>query len=271
MRYRIFMLMAALCALAPQLHAQLVFSAPPRESAEQAEKLYGPFVESLSKLLNEKVVFERADNFITYSTNMRKDKYDIVFDGPHFAAWRVEHLNHEVVAKLPGKLDFHIVTTNPEYKTLEDLTGRKVCALTSPNLGTVALLQLYKKNPLTGPKMAGSRGGFAGVAKDLLKGRCEIGVLRTRFYDKKLSDEERSKFKIIYTTKPMPNQAITASPRVNKEQKEALRKALTTAEGATGAANLFKRFSKKSTHFQPTTGEEFTFLNLLLEGVVWGW
>ena len=189
MRYQIFTLMLALCILAPQLNARLVFTAPPRESAAKAETLYGPVAESLTKLLGEEVVFERADNFITYSTNMRKDKYDIVFDGPHFAAWRVEHLKHEVIAKLPGKLDFHVVTTNSDYKSLDDLVGRKVCALTSPNLGTVALLQQFQKNPLAGPKMAGSTGGFAGVAKDLLNGRCEIGVLRTAFYDKKLSDK----------------------------------------------------------------------------------
>jgi len=257
--------------MASQLHAELVFSAPPRESAANAETLYGPLVESLSKLLDEKVVFKRANNFITYSAEMRKDKYDIVFDGPHFAAWRVEHLNHEVAAKLPGKLDFHIVTTNPEFKTLKDLVGRKVCALTSPNLGTVAFLELYKKNPVAGPKLAGSRGGFAGVTKDILNGRCEIGILRTQFYNKKLSDEQRSKLRIIHTTKPLPNQAVTLSPRVSKYNKALIRKALTSEDGAASAAPIFKRFSKKSKHFKPTTGEEFSYLNLLLEGVVWGW
>lgn len=271
MRCKNLILMLALCILAPHVNAQLVFTAPPRESAAKAETLYGPLAKSLSKLLGEEVVFERASNFITYSANMRKDKYDIVFDGPHFAAWRVEHLKHQVVAKLPGKLDFHVVTTNPEYRTLDDLVGRKVCALTSPNLGTVALLQLYKKNPLAGPKMAGSTGGFAGVAKDLLNGRCEIGVLRTAFYKKKLSDKEREKLRVIYTTKPMPNQAITVSPRVNENHKEKIITALTSEQGAAGASNLFGRFSKKSKHFMPTTGEEFSFLNLLLEGVVWGW
>ena len=271
MRHHLFMTTMLLCMLAPQLNAKLVFSAPPRESAEQAKKLYGPLVEGLSKLFGEEVVFKRADNFITYGVSMRKDEYDIVFDGPHFAAWRVEHLNHSVAVKLPGRLDFHIVTTNPQYKSLKDLTGRKVCAMTSPNLGTVALLQQYKKNPLTGPKMAGSRGGFAGVTKDMLNGRCELGVLRTQFYNKKLTDEERSRLHIIYTTKPMPNQAITVSRRVSKGNKDRMIAALTSEEGATVAAKLFGRFSKKSKHFAPTTGEEFSYLNLLLEGVVWGW
>lgn len=270
MRYRLFILILLLCMFAPQLYAQLVFSAPPRESAEQAEKLYGPLVKSLSKLLGEKVVFKRANNFITYSVNIQKDKYDIVFDGPHFAAWRVEHFNHKVLAKLPGKLDFYVATVNPNYNTLDDLIGRKVCALLSPNLGTVAFLKAYK-NPMLVPKLAGSTGGFAGVAKDVFSGRCDVGVFRTQFYNKKLTEKERRKLRIIYTTKPMPNQAITASPRVNPGQKDRIVAALTNEDGATGAEKLFSRFSKKSKNFQPTTGEEFSYLNLLLEGVVWGW
>ena len=69
----------------------------------------------------------------------------------------------------------------------------------------------------------------------------------------------------------MPNQAITVSQRVNENYKELISTALTSEEGAKGATNLFGRFSKKSKQFEATTGEEFSFLNLLLEGVVWGW
>ncbi|MDH5777459.1 MAG: phosphate/phosphite/phosphonate ABC transporter substrate-binding protein, partial [Gammaproteobacteria bacterium] len=69
-------------------------TAPPRESKEAGNKLYTPLANHLSKLLNAKVVYQHPGNWLNYQRDMREDKYDIVFDGPHFISWRLEHLKH---------------------------------------------------------------------------------------------------------------------------------------------------------------------------------
>ena len=66
-------------------------TSPPRESAARGEELYGPLAQLLTVQLGQSVVYERARDWIEYSTRMKQDKYDIVFDGPHFAAWRMKH------------------------------------------------------------------------------------------------------------------------------------------------------------------------------------
>ncbi len=250
--------------------ADLVFSAPPRETPEEGLQRYGPLVESMSRILGERVVYKHPRDFLRYSNNMRKGEYDIVFDGPHFTAWRIEHLDHQPAARLKGALVFYVVSNNPELETLEDLIGRPVCGLASPNLATMTLLFQYK-NPIQQPSIISTRGGFKNVFAAFEQGRCEAAVLRSTFYDNNVPNDQKQGVKIIFKSKPVPNQAITVGPNVNEEGRKKLAAALTSEEGAVGARKLFDRYSKDSKAFVATGGEEFTYLNLLLEGVVRGW
>jgi hypothetical protein len=56
------------------------------------------------------VRYEHPGNWLHYQRNLRNDMYDIVFDGPHFASWRMEHLEHDMLVKLPGNLQFYLLT-----------------------------------------------------------------------------------------------------------------------------------------------------------------
>ena len=85
------------------VQADLILSAPPRESLEDGQELYGPLAEHLSTLLGEEVTYQHPDNWLHYQRELRNDVYDIVFDGPHFVSWRVKNLKHDVLLKLPGK------------------------------------------------------------------------------------------------------------------------------------------------------------------------
>ena len=89
--------------------ADLVLSAPPRETPEAGLKLYGPLAEFLSKAIGEKVEYRHPDNWGIYQGLMTKGEYDLVFDGPHFVSWRIQRLKHEPLAALSGKLGFVVV------------------------------------------------------------------------------------------------------------------------------------------------------------------
>jgi ABC-type phosphate/phosphonate transport system substrate-binding protein len=259
-----------LLIIAQSAQAELIFSAPPRETEERAKEIYEPFAEGLSETLGTKVVYEYPNNFLNYGNRMRAGDFDIVFDAGHFVSWRVEHTDHKVIAKLPGSLFFYVVTLSEDINSTEDLISRKVCTPSPPNLGAVTLLSQFK-NPVRQPMLISVEGGFLGAAKSMKKGKCEAAVLRNNVYKNKISDEDRSKFRIVYKSRPIPNQAITAGPNISDSDRAKLAAALTTNKGAMFAGKLLNRFAKKSNHFEKSTGEEYTYLSLLLEGVVWGW
>lgn len=266
----IFLLPASL----PLASAELIMTAPPRELPEAGEKIYAPLAEYLSGVLGEKVTYKHPKNWLQYQRDLRHDVYDIVFDGPHFVSWRMAHLNHEVLVKLPGTLEFVIVVGKDDkgIREMKDLIGKKICGIPPPNLATLTVIEQFQ-NPVRQPIIWGVRGGFPTVYKTFRQGGCRAAVFRTTFFEKKLSDEDRSMMKVLFKSKALPNQAISVSSRVKSKYKKEIIRSLTLDENGKRAAQaIVKRFGgKKATPFIAASKDEYSEHTMLLEGVVFGW
>jgi len=252
--------------------ADLILSAPPREKADAGQKLYGPLAARLSELLGEKVTYERPKSWLAYQHDMRKDKYDIVFDGPHFISWRIKNRSHVPVVKLPGSLQFVVVSKKDDdkVKSLDDLVGRKICGIPPPNLGTLTVYAAYV-HPARQPVIAPIRGGFPKVMKSFEDGKCQGAVFRTKFYEKKLTDEQRAKTKILYTSPELPNQGISFSSRVKPSARKIVAEALTKGDHIPATKNILVRFGGKAKAFIPTSEKDYAEHYKLIEGVIFGW
>jgi len=253
----------------------LILSAPPRETAEAGMKMYGPIAEHLSELLGVRVTYKHPENWMRYQREMRNDKYDIIFDGPHFISWREQHLGHEAIIKLPGKLQFILVTDkgNVKFKKPNDLIGKNICGISPPNLSTLSMLDYYR-NPVRQPVIKGIKGGMGKVFNSLVnkdKKKCDAAVLRTAFHNKKLKKEQRATIKMLYKSKAMPNQGVSLSRRISPELKLRIKKSLTIGSGVASTSVLLKRFGGKAKSFIPVKGKEYAGYNNLLEGVIFGW
>ena len=250
----------------------LIMTAPPRESVEKGQKIYAPVAAHLSKILGVKVTYVHPGNWLNYQREMRNDKYDVIFDGPHFVSWRMAHLGHKVVAKLPGHLQFALFThvDSKKYNKPNDLVGRKICCISPPNLSTMSIIDNYR-NPVRQPVIKGIKGGMGKVYKSFKKGMCDALVLRTAFYKKKLKDEDRKSIKRLYLTKKLPNQAISVSKRLSDNHVKLIANSLTIGKGVGSTKGILKRFGGKAKSFIPAKQEEFVGHNMLLEGVIFGW
>lgn len=259
--------------LNPVLAADLILTAPPRESKSEGQKLYGPLADYLSGLIGQKVVYKHPRNWLKYQSEMRDDKYDIVFDGPHFIAWRIAHIQHDVLVKLPGQLEFYLVakTEDKSINSLDDLIGHKICGISPPNLSTLTLLDRYR-NPVRQPVINGIKGGMAKVYEAFAKGQCKAAVLRTPYFEKKLQAAQRDKLKILFHSTPLPNQGITVSRRLSATAKNQILQSLTLGDGVSVSSPLVKRFGGKNARsFIPAKNEEYDGYNMLLEGIIFGW
>ncbi len=252
-------------------YAELILTAPPRETAEIGEKTYGPLAEYLSQLLGEKVTYRHPYSWLEYQRDVRKDVYDIVFDGPHFVSWRMEHLKHDVLVKLPGTLEFVIVANSDdsEIAGMNDLVGKYVCTFPPPNLAALIIIQQYP-NPVRQPELWGVAGSFNDVYAALSAKKCSAAVFRSNFYFGSLKPEERAGLKVLFSSKPLPNQAISVSKRVGTEEKLKIIQSLGLEEGRRALENITARFSGSKT-FITAKKNEYVSHNLLLEGVVFGW
>jgi phosphonate transport system substrate-binding protein len=252
--------------------ADVILSAPPRESAEAGAKLYEPLAASLTKMLGEKVVYQHPDDWQTYQRKLQNDEYDIVFDGPHFAAWRMKSLHAKPLVRLPGNLRFVLVTPASEkYITkVNDLIGKPVCTLPSPNLGALTLYSMYP-NPVIQPDFIPVKGGFKQVTQKLLDGACRGAIMRSSFYYKKLPAKTRDKFRVLKESQPIINQGITVSRRVSNAAQSKMLRAFTTQSGTAALRPILDRFAHKANAFVPARKEEYVGKNMLHDNMIYGW
>ncbi|HJX18887.1 MAG TPA: PhnD/SsuA/transferrin family substrate-binding protein [Acidiferrobacterales bacterium] len=245
--------------------AELILSSAPRDSREKEEEIFKPIVEMMSKAAGEKVTFRHGDNFLVYQSEMRKGSYDIMLDGPAFVGWRMAKLGHVPLVKFPGNLVFAAITKSNQDKIhgLKDLAGRTVCAFPSPNLATLTVMYEFD-NPSRQPMIVEVR-NFADAYKGVVSGRCIGGILQAKLHQD--LDKEVKATKVLFTSKPLPNQAFSAGPRLTPEKRERVIQAFLSAEGAVATQKL--RDVYKVQTLLPATVEEFQGLGKLMRDV-WG-
>jgi len=250
----------------------LILSAPPRESLKEGQDEYGPIAQYISKILKQPVKYDHPKKWSDYTRDMHAGKYDIVFDGPHFAAWRIAHTHHQAVVKLPGNLNFLIFTgkDNKKVNNLHDLLGKGICGLPSPNLATMSAFSMFQ-NPVIQPNIVYVKGGAEDVFQAYKAGKCDAAVVRDQYFFKKLPQVERDSLKIIAKSNSYPNQTITAGDKLSASQIQQIQAGLTSPEGIKVSQKLLTRYSKKQKFFETADTRQYVGIEKLLEDVVWGW
>lgn len=218
-----------LVVLSTVAQADLVLGAPPRETIKDGERIYKPLAEYLTRVSGEKVVYRHPVNWGIYQALMTKGEYDLVFDGPHFVSWRIEKSHHVPLAALAGELAFVVVVgrDNNRARKITDLAGAPVCAHSPPNLATLTLLDQFP-NPSRQPRLVEAH-GFEAAYRDMLNGKCEGTVLPTGVYQK--LDGAGAHTRVLYSSKSLPNQALTAGPRVSEGVRNRIKQALLATGG----------------------------------------
>jgi len=252
--------------------ADMILTAPPRESVEAGKKVYGPLAEYLAQVTGKKIVYEHPKNWRNYTRNMKAGKYSITFDGPHFAAWRINKGMDMPAMKLPGQLHFTLITAagRNDISKVDDLIGKTVCAMPSPNLATLTAYSMYP-NPMQQPQFTFIQsGGMKGIAKKFLAGGCDGAILRTGFMKKKLTDTQRSKMKVLGGKGVSTNQGITVNKSVGDAVYKKIVAALSSNEGKQAMTPIINRFKKKG-KFYTSDGKDYEGQNLLVDNMIFGW
>lgn len=254
-------------------HADLILTAPPRESAAIGKKIYTPLAQGLSRILKQRVVYVHPSDWRSYEKNMKKDKYDIIFDGPHFAAWRIESLRARPLVKLNGNLRFVLVSLRSDLNSqrTEQLIGLPVCTLPSPNLGALSLFAMFP-HPARQPEYRMIlHGGFKEVANALRRGECNAAILRSSFYYKKADKDFRDQTRVIQRSTAMTNQGITLSKRIPQKWDRLISNFLTSKSSAGALKPLLDRFTNSKGNFIVSSEHDYEGQNLLHDNVIFGW
>jgi ABC-type phosphate/phosphonate transport system substrate-binding protein len=245
----------------------LVLSAPPRDSADEGIKRFGPIAEYLSKALNRKVVYRHPSTWGGYQADMQRGNYDIVFDGPHFNGWRIEKLRHNVLVRLPGDFVYTAVVRRDDSSTshIKQLAGHKICAHAPPNLGTLIMYNHFD-NPARQPVVVVTD-GYDKIYKALLDGKCDAAMLPLHSVEK--YDPNGEHVRIVMRTRAMPEQAFSAGLRLSPAEQSRIAEALLSPAAAGALAKFFAAYGVGK-GFVPAANSEYAGLGEYLLSV-WGY
>ena len=237
----------------------LILSAPPRGTLADETLNYQPVADFLSRIVGKKVVYQHSDNWLSYTSDMTKDKFDFVFDGPHFNGWRMEKQNHTPLVKLPEDFIFVVIvkTDNTAVQNMKKLAGQRICAHAPPNLGTLTMLKQFD-NPSRQPLIIEVQ-GWDKSYNSLMAGKCVATVMPVKIKEKM---DKSNLTRILYTSQALPNQAISAGPRIAPEIQAKLKQALLSEEGKAATAKL--RAASAGKDFVSATREEYAGLGFYL-------
>lgn len=247
---------------------EFIFVTAPTHSSQETTKLYTPIVDFLSKKTGKKFKLHIPHNFIQYSKQMQDGKYDMVFDGPHLSAWRVERLQHTPIIRFPGQIKIVIATQEKSKITkMKDLEyGAKVCAFVPPNMLTMAMLSHFP-SPARQPSLVRVQ-GFKKMMQCIKKGKGDAAVLRDKLWGKaKKSGASKGLHIIAKPPQGYPERTFTVGPKINTELRTKITQLLLSKEGRKVSAPLLKRFKKKN-FIIANQGEYIGLSNLI--NTVWG-
>lgn len=240
----------------------IVFTAPPRESAENGQQQYGPIAEYLSKVTGMKVVYEHPATWGLYRTEMLNGNYDIIFDGGHFADYRARKLGYHIVAKMPAPQQFAIIVRKDDnVSSVDQLVGQTFCSPPPPNQGALHALSQFRdpaRQPITVPITSKF---WPSVYNGVVTGRCRGGILVMAILEKLNKDGAA---KIVHKTPTQPNQAFSIGPRVSPEVRAKIAAALISPDAAEATAKLRERF-KVGESFVSANNAEYAGLGDLLK------
>lgn len=215
----------------------LVFSAPPRETEEDALRTYQPIAEYLSRIVGKSIVYRYPKDWLTYQTEMQRGSYDLVFDGPHFNSWRISHLQHSSLVKVAGEHAFAVVVRKDDKRItdLKQLAGQKVCGMNPPNLGTLSVLGQFD-NPSRQPLIVNSLGWTKAYEGLAFEKKCAAAIIPVA--NLKTFSNHENIVRVVYRTKALPNQAFSAGPRITTQDQALISAALISQDGAAAAQRL---------------------------------
>ena len=237
--------------LSPALYAandELIFATAPTHSIEETTKLYTPIVKFLSAKTGKKFKLDVPTNFIQYSKQIQMNKYDMVFDGPHLVAWRMERQQHIPIVRFPGQIKIVIAAKEDSVlSSMDDLQyGIRICSFTPPNLLTMSMLS-YFPSPAKQPSLIRVQ-GFKNLMSCLKMGKGNAAVLRDKLWEKAQKTGAAKGLKIIAApTRSYPGRTFTVGPKIDAELRSKITNLLLSEEGLKVMEPLLKRFKKKKT------------------------
>jgi ABC-type phosphate/phosphonate transport system substrate-binding protein len=234
------------------------FAVPPFLPQAELKAQYTPLLEYLNATTGEHFELITSTSYLSYwNTATKGGAYDLVLDNAPMIDFRVQRQKYTVLAKITGVISQSVVTSEKTglFDTNE-LIGKKVAAVASPNLAALAMFQLFP-NPMRQPDFIYADDARAAV--EMVRDNRAVAAIVPTPIAIQFTD-----LNLVTNTDQIPHLAFAAAPslppEVQSKVKQALLNAPQTVLGQKALTSL------NTTRFEPASNATYSGYAKWLEG-----
>ena len=138
----------------PSLAADYTLAVEPNYPPAQAQQVYKPLLDYLSKSTGHRFILKTATNYHVYWRDLRSGaKTDFAFEEAHFTDYRIDRLGFTPLVRVAEPTRYALLADAPIAEGgTTGLIGYRVVSMPAPSMGYLLLGELYK-NPIAQPEI----------------------------------------------------------------------------------------------------------------------
>lgn len=215
-------------ALAVPGGQELTLAIQPVLSEGKTREAFEPLAQYISKETGKKISISTMPNFMAYWSKMvAGQKRIIYFDAAHFTAFRARKQGYRVLAKIPDSVSYTLIVRDADMVfEPSELVAKRIATLGSPSIGAARLSGMFP-NPMRQPIIIEVANSQMGISM-LLDNKVFAAIIPTPIVSQAM--DQGLAISVVTTTEPIPHIAVSASPDIDKNTMDIIRRALIAAQ-----------------------------------------
>ncbi len=246
----------------PALAADYILAVEPNFPPAQAEQVYKPLLDYLSKSTGHTFKLKTATNYHVYWRDLRSgSRTDFAFEEAHFTDYRVNRLGFTPLVRVSENTRYSLMAdaTVAEQGT-KGLIGYRVVSMPAPSMGYLLLGDLYK-NPIAQPEImsvaANWRDGVEMIFSQETEAAMVPNYIAAPYADSNLS--------VVSESREFTGRALSAGGTVPADVRQAVSDAMTKLHEDDALYEVLVELG--ASQFVETNASEYAGAESLLRGV----
>jgi hypothetical protein len=226
------------------------FVAEPSYPPDQAQEVYKPLVDYLSRSTGHTFKLVTPRNYHLHWRDMRRNTpYDFVYEEAHFVDYRAQRYGFEPLVRKSSPTVYALLADFQfADKGVAGLVGRRIVSMPAPSLGFAMLAEMYS-NPISQPDFRSEASSWRDGVEMVFAGDAEAAMVPN------FLAEQYPNLVSLKESRSVPGAALSANPAISAEVKQAVRDAMLKLHEDPDSYNTLVELG--ATQFEPATAAEY--------------
>ena len=231
----------------------------PSYPPDQAQEIYKPLLDYLNKSTGHTFTLVVPRNYHFLWRDMKRNEpLDFTFEEAHFVDFRIQRFGFEPLVRTAEPTAYALLAqAELAEKGINGLVGQRIACMPSPSLGFALVAEMFK-NPVAQPDIRSEAASWKDGVEMVFAGEADAAMVQTYISDL------YPNLVVVQRTRDFPGRAMTASPGVPAEVKQAVKDAMLKLHEDQSVYLVLTELG--ASKFEPATAADYAGSEQMLKG-----